>query len=73
VSFPLFEKIDVKGKSIHPLYKYLTQQSPFPGAISWNFNKFLADRSGHLLERWGSKTKPEDPELVAALEKALKL
>jgi glutathione peroxidase len=71
VTFPMFEKIDVKGKSIHPLYQYLTQQSPFPGSISWNFNKFLADRSGHVLARWGSKTKPEDPELVAALEKAL--
>ncbi len=71
VTFPMFEKIDVKGKSIHPLYQYLTQQSPFPGAISWNFNKFLADRSGHVLARWGSKTTPEDPELVAALEKAL--
>jgi glutathione peroxidase len=73
VTFPMFEKIDVKGKNIHPLYRYLTQQSPYPGDISWNFNKFLAGRDGNLLARWGSKTTPEDPELVKAVEQALGL
>lgn len=39
-TFPLFSKISVKGSDINPLYAYLTEESPFKGAISWNFNKF---------------------------------
>jgi len=47
VSFPLFSKISVKGRDIHPLYKFLTENSTdpnFAGGITWNFNKFLIDR-----------------------------
>jgi len=71
VTFPMFGKISVKGKGMHPLYKYLTEQSPLPGAISWNFNKFLCDRQGHVVARFGSKVKPDSPELLEALGKAL--
>lgn len=71
VTFPLFEKISVKGKNIHPLYRYLTEESSQKGAISWNFNKFLVSPSGEVAARFGSKTSPEDPELVKAVETLL--
>ena len=74
VTFPLFAKISVKGKTLHPLYAFLTEKetNPIcPGAISWNFNKFLIGRNGQILGRFGSRTAPEDPELVAAVEQAL--
>jgi glutathione peroxidase len=72
VTFDLFAKENVKGPEIHPFYKYLTTQSPFKGDISWNFNKFLIDASGTVVARYGSRTDPEDKELIQALEEALK-
>ena len=74
VTFPMFAKISVKGKDMHPLYAYLTskQANPeFGGAISWNFNKFLIGRDGTIVARFGSRTKPEDPALVEAIKQAL--
>lgn len=74
VTFPMFAKISVKGKSLHPLYAFLTDEALHPGfggAISWNFNKFLIGRDGQILARFGSRTAPDDPELAAALERAL--
>jgi glutathione peroxidase-family protein len=71
VTFPMMSKISVKGKNQHPLYSYLTKDSPQPGAISWNFNKFLLDRQGNVVARYGSKTTPADAELVAKIEELL--
>jgi glutathione peroxidase len=74
VTFPMFEKIVVSGGDMHPLYKFLTEKATnpeFSGRISWNFNKFLIGRDGHILNRFGSKTTPEDKELIATIEKAL--
>ena len=74
VTFPMFSKISVKGKAIHPLYAFLTDERLHPGAggaISWNFNKFLVARDGAILAHYGSRTAPDDPELAAAIEKAL--
>lgn len=71
VSFPLFSKISVKGKDIHPLYAYLTKESPFPGDISWNFNKFLISPDGNVVARFDSKMKPDDPKLVEQIEALL--
>lgn len=74
VTFPMFAKISVKGKTIHPLYAYLTDEKLHPGAggpISWNFNKFLIGRDGAVLAHFGSRTAPDDPELAAAIETAL--
>lgn len=74
VTFPMFEKIDVKGNSQHPLYAYLTSEvtdPEFGGKISWNFNKFLISRDGQIIGRFGSRTKPQDDEMVAAIEAAL--
>jgi len=74
VTFPMFSKISVKGEDIHPLYAWLTskQSNPeFAGDIAWNFNKFLIGRDGKVIARFGSRTKPEDAELVDAVKKAL--
>lgn len=72
VSFPLFEKIEVNGANRHPLYTVLAgQQSPFPGDIKWNFNKFLIGKDGKILKRFDSKTTPDSPEVTSAIEAAL--
>ncbi|MSR77483.1 MAG: glutathione peroxidase [Candidatus Omnitrophica bacterium] len=71
VTFPMFSKISVKGKEIHPLYAYLTQESGFTGDISWNFNKFLVDSKGKIIARFGSKTDPLSKELTEKLEQTL--
>jgi len=74
VTFPMFEKIVVTGRDMHPLYKYLTdkQTNPeFSGRITWNFNKFLIGRDGRIVARFGSRTAPEHKDVNAAIEKAL--
>ena len=74
VGFPLFSKISVKGESIHPLYRFLTEKSTnpkFAGSITWNFNKFLIDRKGNIVNRFDSKTEPQNPEVIKAIEEAL--
>ena len=70
-TFPLFAKISVRGKDIHPLYAYLTKDSGFAGGITWNFNKFLVGPDGKVAARFGSKTDPQDPQIIDALKKVL--
>lgn len=74
VTFPMFSKISVRGKDQHPLYHYLTDKKAhaFGGAITWNFNKYLISRDGEIKARYGSKTTPEDDELITAIEDELK-
>ena len=71
LSFPLFSKISVKGSDTHPLYRYLTQQSPFPGEVEWNFQKYLVDRSGTVVARYHHRTKPLSPDIVQDVERVL--
>jgi glutathione peroxidase len=71
VTFPMMEKISVKGETQHPLYKYLTTESPFPGEITWNFNKFLLDREGRIVARFDTKIKPDDPQVIARIKELL--
>jgi glutathione peroxidase len=75
VTFPMFEKIVVKeGADQHPLYRFLTDQQTNPahaGKITWNFNKFLVGRDGTVVNRFGSRTKPDAKELVAAIKRVL--
>jgi len=74
VTFPMFSKISVKGKDIDPLYKFLIEKETnpeFAGDISWNFNKFLIDRDGKIVSRFGSRVKPESEEMIQAIEKVL--
>jgi glutathione peroxidase len=71
LTFPLFSKISVKGEDKHPLYRYLTEQSPFPGEVEWNFQKYLIDRSGNVVARYHHRTKPLSDEIVRGVETAL--
>ena len=74
VTFPMFSKISVKGSDQHPLYTFLTNKTSdpdFAGDISWNFNKFLLDRSGKIVARFGSKDAPESDAVTAAVVKYL--
>ncbi len=72
VTFPLFEKIEVNGGKRHPLYAALAgKDSPFPGNISWNFNKFLIGRDGKILQRFDSSAEPDAKEVIRAVEAAL--
>ncbi len=72
VTFPLFEKLHVKGKDQHPLYSTLTgPKSPAPGDVKWNFGKFLIGKHGEILKRFDSGTEPDSAELRQAIDAAL--
>jgi glutathione peroxidase len=74
VTFPMFSKISVKGKDKAPLYVYLTdkQENPkFGGEITWNFNKFLINKNGEIINRFDSKVSPKNKKIVDAIESAL--
>jgi len=75
IMFPLFSKISVKGKTIHPLYQCLTApetNGEFGGPITWNFNKFLINRNGKTIARFPSEIDPLDPQITEAIEAALR-
>ena len=72
VTFPLYDKIEVNGANRHPLYVALAgKDSPFPGNITWNFNKFLIGKDGKILHRYDSKVTPESEELTKDIDAAL--
>ena len=72
VTFPVKGKMPVLGPQKSPLYAALTgAASPKPGEIKWNFEKFLIDRDGKIVDRWISKVTPSDPAITGAIEKAL--
>lgn len=69
VKFPMFEKVQVRGSGATPLYRELAEATgEQPG---WNFHKYLVDRSGKVVASFGSRTKPDDPKLVAEIERLL--
>ena len=72
VTFPMFSKITVLGPESHPLYKWLVAQADRHDPIEWNFAKFLVDKKGHVVDRFGPKTTPEADELTSEIDKALK-
>jgi glutathione peroxidase len=68
----MFEKVDVNGRDAHPLFAHLKREARgLLGSepIKWNFTKFLVDREGRVVERYGSTKKPE--QIEAAIEAAL--
>ena len=74
VTFPVFSKIVVKGKDIHPLYSFLTSKETdpkFAGEIKWNFAKFLVNRKGEVVARFEPGVKPDSAEVTKAIEAAL--
>ena len=72
VTFPLMEKVHVKGAEQHPLYARLTgKDAEYPGDIKWNFGKFLIGRDGKVIKRFEPQTKPDSEEVIKAVEGAL--
>lgn len=72
VTFPMFSKIDVNGPKTHPVYEFLKSQQPGmfgTQSIKWNFTKFLIDRSGHVIHRYGPHVSPA--RIEADIEKEL--
>lgn len=70
VTFPMFSKVSIKGEAKHPLYAAL--QSAVGGEVGWNFEKFLISKDGTVLKRFSSEVAPDSPELLQAIEAALK-
>lgn len=74
VTFPMTEKIKVNGRGRHELYKELVKakdSAGLAGPVMWNFEKFLVLPSGEI-QRFRPKTKPDAPEVIEAIESALK-
>ncbi len=71
VTFPMMSKISVSGTDIAPLYAWLTEKSKngvVDAPVTWNFQKFLIDRQGHLVKSIPPKTKPDDPGIISWIE-----
>jgi glutathione peroxidase len=67
VTFPLTTRVDVKGPNTTPVFKYLCSKSEngvLDADITWNFNKFIIDEHGNLLQHFDSKVTPDSPELL---------
>ena len=74
VTFPMTEKIEVNGTGRHPLYQALAGEPDgegYTGDIRWNFEKFLIGPDGTVRARFAPQTRPDAPEVVAAIESAL--
>jgi glutathione peroxidase len=74
VTFPLLEKTEVNGAGRHPLYVELTKtpdRDGLAGDVQWNFEKFLLSPDGAVVNRFRPRTKPDAPEVIAAIEAVL--
>jgi glutathione peroxidase len=75
VTFDMFAKVSVKGDDICPLYKHLTTTTDLAddqrGDVKWNFEKFLINRDGKVINRFRSKVAPESEEMAKAIEAAV--
>ena len=69
VKFPMFEKVSVKGEQATPLYRELAEATG--QAPGWNFHKYLIDRQGQVVASFGSRVKPDAPELLERIEQLL--
>lgn len=70
VTFPLMEKISVKGKDMHPLYQWLTSKDKngvMDSSVKWNFQKYLIDENGKLIDVLYSKEKPGSEKVITWL------
>ncbi|KRP28508.1 MAG: glutathione peroxidase [Cryomorphaceae bacterium BACL22 MAG-120619-bin32] len=71
VSFLMTEKIDVKGEYQHPLYAWLTSKSlngNKSSSVKWNFQKYLVDKNGELIDYYFSITNPKSSEIINHLK-----
>ncbi|TYP97409.1 glutathione peroxidase [Tenacibaculum adriaticum] len=70
VNFPITEKVDVKGENQHPLYQFLTNKDNNgvkSSSVKWNFQKYLVDENGNLIDFWYSITKPSSKKIAKHL------
>lgn len=72
VDFPMTAKVDVKGEDAHPFYKWAVSAVGEPAEPVWNFHKLLVGKDGSLINVFGPRTPPDDAELKAAVEDALR-
>jgi glutathione peroxidase len=70
ITFPMTEKVAVKGPDAHPFYRWAKAQ-PNGDSPGWNFHKFLISRSGALIGSYGARTAPDDEKVLQAVETAL--
>ena len=74
VTFDMFAKVEVNGDSAAPFYKHLTGLDAKPkgaGKVTWNFEKFVIDREGNVVGRFGPRPKPDAPAIVKLIESGL--
>lgn len=71
VSFPLAAKVEVKGPTAHPFYRWAALERP-GHAPRWNFHKYLVGRDGHIAATFSTQTEPTDPRVLAAIERELR-
>lgn len=71
VNFPLLSKATVKGDNKHPLFKYLLENSPNKDEISWNFEKFLIDPKGKVINRFKSGDSPLGDKINDEIKKVI--
>jgi glutathione peroxidase len=74
VTFPMFDKVSVRGRKQHPLYSELVKAKTAEGkggGVKWNFEKFLVSREGEVIGRFRTKVEPFDPSVTSAIEAAL--
>ncbi|WDE95639.1 glutathione peroxidase [Lentisphaera profundi] len=71
VNFPMMSKISVKGDDMAPLYKFLVSDPTHGGKIKWNFDKFLVDQNGKIINRFSPRTKPLDAKITKAIDASL--
>lgn len=75
ITFPIMSKVNVKGKNIIPLYRFLTNKKIHPktgGEITWNFNKFLINKNGEIIERYSSFIKPLSKKITSKIDDLIK-
>ncbi len=71
VTFPMMTKISVKGDDIHPLYQWLTekgQNGVMDSKVKWNFQKYMIDEEGNLVDVASSRTNPLDEQIINWIE-----
>lgn len=74
VTFQMFSKISTKGAAKHPLYQFLTAgggDEKLSGEVAWNFEKFLVDKQGKIVQRYKRNIEPMSEEIVANIEEQI--
>jgi glutathione peroxidase len=71
VTFPIMDKINIKGENAHPFYAYVSNRFGFSGSPKWNFHKYLINSNGELVDWFSSITSPDSEKLINAIEAAL--